>query len=210
MVARFAERIGEGRWALAASSRLCMARRTRAVGSGVGAGASVGWAVSNPYTDRLLLPFRSPKVSSLEMAENQELVGNAKNPIDLLAEKLGSRWPHLAKARTFTQMYRLQLREELAGLDTEDTSVVVFGSLARDEATSKSDVDWTLLVDGMADPQHLSVAHEISRRLAKIQARPPGREGTFGNLAFSHEILHWIGGEDDSNANTTRRMLLLL
>jgi hypothetical protein len=33
---------------------------------------------------------------------------------------------------------------------------------------------------------------------------------TFGDLAFSHEILHWIGGEDDSNANTTRRMLLLL
>lgn len=32
----------------------------------------------------------------------------------------------------------------------------------------------------------------------------------FGNLAFSHEIVHCIGGEDDSNANTTRRILLLL
>ena len=144
------------------------------------------------------------------MAEDKELAGSAKNPIDVLAEKVGSEWRDLAKAREFTQKYRLQLREELAELDTEDTSVVVFGSLARDEATSKSDVDWTLLVDGMADPQHLNVAHEISRRLAKIQAKPPGREGTFGNLAFSHEILHWIGGEDDSNANTTRRMLLLL
>jgi DNA-binding XRE family transcriptional regulator len=54
------------------------------------------------------------------------------------------------------------------------------------------------------------VAHEISRRLREIQAKPPGREATFGNLAFRHEILHWIGGEDDSNANTTRRILLLL
>jgi hypothetical protein len=44
----------------------------------------------------------------------------------------------------------------------------------------------------MADPQHLNVAHEISRRLKEIQAKPPGPEGTFGNLAFSHEILHWI------------------
>jgi predicted nucleotidyltransferase len=144
------------------------------------------------------------------MAEDKEFAGIAKNPIDVLAEKVGSEWHNLAKARAFTQKYRLELREKLAGLDTEDTSVVVFGSLARDEATSKSDVDWTLLVDGMADPQHLNVAHEISGRLAKIQAKPPGREGTFGNLAFSHEILHWIGGEDDSNANTTRRMLLLL
>ncbi len=144
------------------------------------------------------------------MAEDKELAGIAQNPIDVLAEKVGSKWHNLAKARAFTEKYRLELRKELAEVDTEDTSVVVFGSLARDEATSKSDVDWTLLVDGIADPQHLNVAHEISRRLAKIQAKPPGREGTFGNLAFSHEILHWIGGEDDSNANTTRRMLLLL
>jgi hypothetical protein len=54
------------------------------------------------------------------------------------------------------------------------------------------------------------VAHEIRRRIAEIDAKPPGRERTFGSLAFSHEILHWIGGEDDSNANTTRRILLLL
>jgi predicted nucleotidyltransferase len=144
------------------------------------------------------------------MAENKEPSGIAKNAIDLLAEKLGSEWRNLAKARAFTQEYRLSLREAFAGLDTEDTSIVVFGSLGRDEATSKSDVDWTLLIDGIADPQHLNVAHEISRRLKEIQAKPPGPEGTFGNLAFSHEILHWIGGEDDSNANTTRRILLLL
>jgi predicted nucleotidyltransferase len=144
------------------------------------------------------------------MTENKELAPSAKNPVDLLAEKVGGEWQNLAKARTLTQKYRLDLREKFAGLDTEDTSIVVFGSLARDEATSKSDVDWTLLIDGIADPQHLNVAHEILRRLTEIQAKPPGREGTFGSLAFSHEILHCIGGEADSNANTTRRMLLLL
>jgi len=141
---------------------------------------------------------------------DRELAASAKNPVDLLAEKTGSAWQNLARARRFTQQYRLDLREKFAGLDTEDTSIVVFGSLARDEATSKSDVDWTLLIDGIADPQHLNVAHEIQRRLDEIQAKPPGREGTFGSLAFSHEILHWIGGEGDSNANTTQRILLLL
>jgi len=31
-----------------------------------------------------------------------------------------------------------------------------------------------------------------------------------GKLAFSHEIIHQIGGEDDTNSNTTKRILLLL
>ena len=31
---------------------------------------------------------------------------------------------------------------------SEDTSLVVFGSLARGEWTSKSDLDWTYLIDG--------------------------------------------------------------
>jgi hypothetical protein len=40
--------------------------------------------------------------------------------------------------------------------------------------------------------------------------KEPGQEGTFGALAFSQPIIHYIGGEDDSNSNTTRRVLLLL
>jgi hypothetical protein len=38
----------------------------------------------------------------------------------------------------------------------------------------------------------------------------PGATATFGNLAFSHDIVHHIGGQDDSNRNLTLRMLLLL
>jgi hypothetical protein len=34
--------------------------------------------------------------------------------------------------------------------------------------------------------------------------------GTFGNLAFSHDIIHQIGGQNDTNRNTTQRILLLL
>ena len=32
----------------------------------------------------------------------------------------------------------------------------------------------------------------------------------FGGLAFSHDIVHCIGGQDDTNRNLTLRMLLLL
>jgi hypothetical protein len=37
-----------------------------------------------------------------------------------------------------------------------------------------------------------------------------GQEGTFGKMAFSHDLVQYIGGGDDTNANFTRRMLLLL
>src|SRR5271168_1698264 len=127
-----------------------------------------------------------------EIAETSVRV--TKNAIDSLAEKTGSVWTNVAEARRFTQQYRNALGKSFSGLDTGDTSIVVFGSLARDEATPGSDTDWTLLIDGIADPQHLNTAHEIEKRLDDFQGKAPGREGTFGNVAFSHEILHWIGG----------------
>jgi predicted nucleotidyltransferase len=133
-----------------------------------------------------------------------------KTPVDVLADRTGSSWPNLKLAREYTQSKRQELQETLKRIDTDDTSIVAFGSLARDEATVGSDIDWTLLVDGIADPLHLSSTQEIARRLKALTLKEPGREGTFGDLAFSHQILHWIGGQDDSNANTTRRILLLL
>ena len=92
----------------------------------------------------------------------------------------------------------------------DDLSLVVFGSLGRDEWTSGSDVDWTLLVDGQARPSHLDVAHRISQALEGMGLNKPGRTGLFGNMAFSHPIIHQIGGANDTNENTTRRVLLLL
>jgi len=60
---------------------------------------------------------------------------------------------------------------------TEDTSVVVFGSLARDEYTSGSDADWTLLIDGAADSNHRRVAQKIESSIEDIfkQPNPAGR-----------------------------------
>ena len=45
------------------------------------------------------------------------------------------------------------ISSSLTRLTGEDTSIVVFGSLARSELTSGSDLDWVLLVDGFADPE---------------------------------------------------------
>jgi hypothetical protein len=65
-------------------------------------------------------------------------------------------------------------------------------------------------VDGFADPNHFGVALKIDQIVSRASAKPPGREGTFGTLTFSHELVQQIGGRDDTNRNSTRRILLLL
>jgi len=87
---------------------------------------------------------------------------------------------------------------------------IAFGSIARGEWTSGSDLDWTLLIDGYADPGHLAISQAIQNALKTANFEGPGPTGTFGSMTFSHEIIHNIGGENDSNRNTTRRVLLLL
>jgi predicted nucleotidyltransferase len=127
-----------------------------------------------------------------------------------LRDELGEDWPSITKAHQAGIDEKERLRAELGTFVQRDTSLVVFGSLARNEFTAKSDVDWTLLLDGAADPQHLDAALEIERRLVELGAIQPGAQGTFGGFAVSHDLIHNIGGGDDTNRNTTQRILLLL
>ncbi len=127
-----------------------------------------------------------------------------------LEHRLGADWLHLTKARSLAQAKRKRLCSALQRIDSEDTSVVVLGSLARDESTAGSDIDCILLVDGSADPKHLELVRKVEQIVSQVASKKPGREGTFGTLSFSHELVHRIGGDDDTNRNTTRRILLLL
>jgi predicted nucleotidyltransferase len=102
------------------------------------------------------------------------------------------------------------LSEKLGKYTSEDTSLVVFGSLARGEWTSKSDLDWTYLIDGEANSDHLKISQSIQQIFKQNEYEEPGTTGTFGNMAFSHDIIHQIGGQNDTNRNTTQRVLLLL
>jgi predicted nucleotidyltransferase len=130
----------------------------------------------------------------------------------LLRKRLREKWPHLRKARKKAQAERDRLTAGLLKLkyDHTDSSIVVFGSLARDEFTRGSDVDWTLLLDGQSDPKHMDLTRDIDNTLRSLKTRAPRPGGTFGRFAVSHDLLHRIGGEDDTNRNTTQRILLLL
>ena len=71
-------------------------------------------------------------------------------------------------------------------------------------------MDWVLLLDGISRPEHLEVTQAIRAAIDALPRKQPGIEGIFGNLIASHDLVHHIGGESDSNANTTLRILLLL
>jgi len=140
------------------------------------------------------------------------MASESRNSVDELGARLKAKWIAIEDARNRAK----QAREGVSKLLDEmkfvsgDASVVVFGSLARDEFTDESDLDWTLLVDGQANSDHLRTAQAIRKKLAVAGFEEPGRTGVFGNTTFSHGLIHLIGGEDDTNRNTTQRILLLL
>src|SRR6188768_2436801 len=94
-----------------------------------------------------------------------------------LAERLGSTWPNIEEAERFSEETRARLGSLLRDQDPRDTSIVVFGSLARGEYTSGSDVDWTLLIDGQADEDHYARARAIGRILESEKFQEPGPTG---------------------------------
>lgn len=131
------------------------------------------------------------------------------DPILSLQSRVGQEWPAIHEAHRRALETDGRLDKVLAGLPSTDAAIVVFGSLARREWTHSSDVDWTLLIDGQADPEHLGLAQKVAGRLESEGFPPPGRSGIFGSMTFSHDLVQKIGGREDTNENTTRRVLLI-
>jgi hypothetical protein len=144
-----------------------------------------------------------------------------------LSTSLGCHWKNIEKAHEQTataeaDLLALLQREVGEKFASEDANLVVFGSLGRGEWIDwLSDLDWTLLVDGLCKPGHFQIAQDIRAALRKECRRnadgkgeyrfaEPGPTGTFGNMGFSHQLIHLIGGQEDTNKNTTQRILLLV
>src|SRR3989337_523916 len=90
----------------------------------------------------------------------------AEDFLTQLALKLGASWPAILRARSEARRHVEALRGAIASLKPpSNTSVVAFGSLAREEWTSGSDVDWTLMIDGPSDMGHFDVAKAVDAKL---------------------------------------------
>jgi hypothetical protein len=130
-----------------------------------------------------------------------QLLDDPAGALDRLAEAGSASFPHLTRARAYTRAELEKRADALAGVEH---AVVLFGSWGREELTEQSDDDWAILGD--ADDATLARC----RAVLGGADRGPGQQDLFG-LAFScDDLVRNIGLDADSNANLTRRMLLLL
>ncbi|MFL5542343.1 MAG: nucleotidyltransferase domain-containing protein, partial [Longimicrobiaceae bacterium] len=148
------------------------------------------------------LPRDLLRLDSLKRCTTKTAAEMEERPsfVESLESALGTTWPMLRRAKAAASEISSTLDQGLRDRTDGDATLVVFGSLARGEWTKKSDVDWTLLLDGQTYPEQIDTVEEI-RGWIDERYRVPGREGTFGRLSFSHDLVHRIGGRDDSNAN---------
>jgi hypothetical protein len=138
--------------------------------------------------------------------------------ITKLAKECKADWKSYAVAEKATTKAEKLLKDVLNDSENcrildADLSLVLCGSFARYEMVRGSDYDWTLLVNGVVSNKHAKTARNINKLIENNQKRgiiSPGSSGTFGNMCFSHDLVHRIGGGADSNENLTRRILMLL
>lgn len=137
-------------------------------------------------------------------------MSTSNDPIADLSNQLGVSWPAIEAARQRSNRMVATLSAHLQNRGASDAAFVAFGSLARGECTSKSDLDWTLLVDGPANVSQQDAATQLRTELDKLSIKPPNQGGPFGGVSSSFELVHRIGGDADANRTITQRVLLLL
>jgi predicted nucleotidyltransferase len=157
------------------------------------------------------LLFFAVESADQTMYQQREIFAEVNAPaIRILEKRTSSHWANISAAEAQARAERHTLENALGRFTSSDSSIVAFGSLARGEFTAGSDLDWILLLDGISRPEQFEVARAIRAAIDNIPRKQPGTEGVFGNLVSSHDLVHHIGGEDDSNSNMTLRILLLL
>lgn len=120
----------------------------------------------------------------------------------------------------FTQEKLPAIRAELdKSLETSNYKdkmcIVVTGSYGRYEASEESDIDLYWFIDADIADKEETLKTEIElidTIIKKYVTKDAGSTGTFGTSAIvtQSDLVDNIGGNNDSNMNLTRRMLLLL
>lgn len=133
---------------------------------------------------------------------------DANRGVARLETATGTRFARIASARHETERRLKERREALTALDIDaGGTIVLMGSWGRREVTSESDDDFMVLFEG-AEREHARPA--VSDVANVLDAPPPGREEIFGSHVWLGDLRGKIGRDEDTNANLTRRMLLVL
>ncbi|MQY62361.1 hypothetical protein GH146_03635 [archaeon] len=132
------------------------------------------------------------------------------------AKLIGIELPALEEASKTSQRLLSQFREMLKQEfsdnrpdDLEETDIVFLGSIAREEASFQSDFDYYVLQHGAPPETTRRLITSAEKIRVTFGSGQPGGQGVFGNIVVAANLYESIGLELDSNANMTRRVLLL-
>lgn len=141
------------------------------------------------------------------------VVDDPRGALLALQEAAGVELTSLNRAAEHTVAELAAKREALSTATLPaDTSIVVFGSWAREELTPGSDDDWAVLVNRkfVSYEPDVVAAMGLGQLHLGGDDKKPGSQDVFGVPFDIDRLVEHIGLDADSNRNLTRRMLLLL
>jgi len=116
----------------------------------------------------------------------------------------------IERAKEYSEQKLTELRASVKGLVPTDEMVIVNGSYARREASVGSDIDFYVVTTKAKTEEEPAWVAKVITQVENIVPIEPAEDGAFKKIEPRETLLQNIGGENDSNQNITRRMLLLL
>lgn len=118
----------------------------------------------------------------------------------------------LNEVRKFSEEKMQLMRGGLRDSLPEDWAVFTFGSYARREASSESDIDYIVVTrdDSVSREEIERLVGAVGETLKRSVEVAPAQGGPFAKHVSVQDMITNLGGEKDGNENITRRLLLLL
>lgn len=115
---------------------------------------------------------------------------------------------------------KAHLHEDLGEPEDDILDVIVFGSVARMEASEASDIDYLIVTNSLPDASEIWRTRELVGSVEQFiinlektgtsdATKRPGSTGLFGKIQSAPDLVERIGLEQDTNSTHTRRCLVL-
>jgi predicted nucleotidyltransferase len=148
-----------------------------------------------------------------DMAKKGRLHPVLEEAVDALG--ISGQVPALRSAARLSQSLvedaRSFLQKEVRPSKHTPIDVLVFGSIARQEATHESDFDYLVVAHGL--PKRVTLTRELlaaaEQTRERLDLKRPGAAGMFGRVIAAADLTERIGLEQDTNANHSHRILIL-
>ena len=113
----------------------------------------------------------------------------------------------IAKAFKYSEAKLGNIRSAIAKFVPKECTVVACGSYGRHEASEQSDIDFYTIAPDAASAKSLTWHSDVQKAISSMIPVQPAPDGAFSMCDDAESMLVNIGGEEDSNAKMTRRIL---